>query len=488
MIEYDLGVPVKEVYELKGIGRDFFASEQGPLGLGAEPGRVRGGGYTGPMDTAARNTSDGTADFASSLFGGWEGPAVGLLDLDAFFASVEQLDHPEWRGKPVIVGGTPEERGVVSTASYEARPYGVHSGMSSAAAQRACPQAIWTRGHFDRYRALSAQVMAILADETPYVEQVSIDEAFFDITPGRYSAESPLTIARRIQGRVAELGITCSIGLGPNKTVAKIASERDKPRGLTVVPPGTEADFLAPLPVRAMSGVGGAAERALAARGIRTLGQLAAAPLEDLRPVFGVNAEPMRTRAQGRETARVRSLDDPEEVKSVSNERTFASDLTDRADVEAAIALLGESVGRRLRRKGLAGRTVTLKLKFSWGQGRTVQRRLPHRTDDENLFVPVALELLDTVWQPGTHVRLAGVGVSDFTDEGGVQTDLFVDVDEHGTVASDRRGLSVAMDRLRERFGPDAVEYGRTARFAGSDLVNHAKEDGPGDGAAQHAR
>ena len=432
-----------------------------------------------PADQAADQPTDPAASpatAAGALFGAWEGRAVGLLDLDAFFASVEQLDHPEWRGKPVIVGGAPEERGVVSTASYEARPYGVRSGMSSAAARRACPQAIWTRGHFDRYRALSAEVMAILADETPYVEQVSIDEAFFDVTPGRYAAESPVAIAQRIQGRVAALGVTCSIGLGPNKTVAKIASERDKPRGLTVVPPGTEAAFLAPLPVRAMSGVGGSAERALAARGIRTLGQLAAAPLEELRPVFGVNAEPMRTRAAGREEARVRALAEPEEVKSVSNERTFATDLTDRADVEAAITLLGESVGRRLRRKGLAGRTVTLKLKFSWGEGRTVQRKLPHRTDDEHLFVPVALELLDQVWTPGMHVRLAGVGVSDFTDEGGAQLDLFAEVDERGTVSSDKRELSVAVDRLRERFGPDAVGYGRAARFGGSDLVNHDKE------------
>ena len=137
------------------------------------------------------------------------------------FASVEQLDHPEWRGKPVIVGGSPEKRGVVSTCSYEARTYGVHSAMSSAQATRLCPDAIWTPGHFARYREMSTQVMAILADETPYVEQVSIDEAFFDISPGRFTRESPIAIARRISDRVAELGITCSIGLGRNKTVAK---------------------------------------------------------------------------------------------------------------------------------------------------------------------------------------------------------------------------------------------------------------------------
>ena len=154
------------------------------------------------------------AVFTAGLFGGWDGPAIGLMDLDAFFASVEQLDHPQWRGKPVIVGGSSTQRGVVSTASYEARAFGVHSAMPSAQAERLCPQAIWTPGHFDRYREVSALVMQILVDETPFVDRVSIDEAFFDITPGRYCSESPIDIARRISKRVSSLGVTCSIGLG----------------------------------------------------------------------------------------------------------------------------------------------------------------------------------------------------------------------------------------------------------------------------------
>ena len=186
----------------------------------------------------------------------WHGKAIGLLDLDAFFASVEQLDHPEWRGKPVIVGGSPHKRGVVSTASYEARKFGVHSAMPSATAVRLCPQAIWTPGRYDRYSEMSALVMGFLKDETPLVEQVSIDEAFFDITPGRFSKENPLEICKRIQKKVAALGVTCSIGLGTNKTIAKIASEQEKPRGLTAVFPGTEGRFLAPLPIEAMSGIG----------------------------------------------------------------------------------------------------------------------------------------------------------------------------------------------------------------------------------------
>ena len=317
----------------------------------------------------------------------WTGPAVGLMDLDAFFASVEMLDHPEWRGKPLIVGGDADSRGVVSTCSYEARRFGVHSAMASAEARRLCPQAIWTHGHFDRYREVSAQVMAILAEETPRVERVSIDEAFIDITPGRFAPEDPLLVARRISDRVAALGVTCSIGVGCNKTVAKIASERDKPFGLTIVRPGTEQRFLAALPVSAMSGIGRSAEERLRRMRIYTLGELSRAPESTLASIFGVNGERMRQRALGLEISEVTSLDEEREVKSVSNERTFAKDLTERGDIEAAIALLGESVGRRLRRQGLTGATVTLKLKYSYGSGRTAQRRLPHPTDDENIFV-----------------------------------------------------------------------------------------------------
>lgn len=408
------------------------------------------------------------------LFGNWRGPAIGLMDLDAFFASVEQLDHPEWRGKPVIVGGSPEGRGVVSTASYEARPYGVHSAMPSAQAKRLCPHAIWTSGHFDRYREMSAKVMDILADETPFVDQVSIDEAFFDITPGRFSRENPIEIASRISRRVSELGITCSIGLGTSKTVAKIASDRDKPHGLTIVPPGTEENFLEPLPVRAMSGIGTSAEASLKRMGIYTLGQLAAAPVARLVTVFGSNAQLMHDRAAGLEMSGVAPIDAPEETKSVSNERTFAQDLTERDDIDAALALLGESVGRRLRRRGLAGRTVTVKVKYSYGNGRTIQRRLPHATDDENIFVSVARSLMDEIWTEGMHIRLLGIGMSDFRCDGDVQTDLFCEVDERGAVASSKRELSVAVDKVRERFGSDAVNFGRAARF-GDDLVRPDK-------------
>lgn len=395
----------------------------------------------------------------------WDGPAVGLLDLDAFFASVEQLDHPEWRGKPVIVGGSADRRGVVSTASYEARRYGVHSAMPSATARRLCPDAIWTRGNFARYREMSARVMAILGDETPLVEQVSIDEAFFDVTPGRYSRESPIAICRRIQRRVAELGVTCSIGLGVNKTVAKIASEREKPRGLTAVLPGTERAFLAPLPVGAMSGVGPATQERLRKMGIRTLGELSRADATELERTFGVLGPRMALRAAGLERSAVAEAAAPEDVKSVSNERTFSEDLTERDQVRAGVAHVSEMVGRRLRRKGLRGRTVTLKVKYDATHARTAQRALAEQTDDERVFGRVALELLDELWQPGVRVRLLGVGVSGFDDDHPAQMSLFGDEASGAGEGRDRSALGRVADALRERFGDDAVGYGRDLRF-----------------------
>ena len=388
----------------------------------------------------------------------WRGKAIGLLDLDAFFASVEQLDHPEWRGLPVIVGGSPDKRGVVSTASYEARRYGVRSAMASATAARLCPDAIWTSGNFVRYREMSAKVMQILIDETPLVEQVSIDEAFFDITPGRYSKEEPYEICARIQSRVCELGITCSIGLGTTKSVAKIASERDKPRGLTVVFPGTEAAFLAPLPIRAMSGIGASSERRLEALGIKTLGQLARADERQLEKALGSAAHTMRLRAAGLEQSAVASAYAEEDPKSVSNERTFEKDLFDRTEIEAAILHIASMVGRRLRRKGLAGSTVTLKIKHSPTSSHTAQMHMGSPTDDEHRFGPCAVALLDKVWREGQPVRLVGVGISRF-DDPPAEPGLFDKEDE-----STRR-LSAATDLVRERFGDGAISYGRDLRF-----------------------
>lgn len=387
----------------------------------------------------------------------WRGRALLLVDLDAFFASVEQLDHPEWRGKPVIVGGRSDRRGVVSTASYEARAYGVHSAMPSATAERLCPDAIWTSSHFDRYHELSAQVMGILKDESPLLEQMSIDEAYLDVSPGRYTGEDPVAIAARIQARVAELGITCSIGVATGKAVAKIASDMDKPRGLTVVYPGGEAAFLAPMDVRAMPGVGKQSAERLRRIGIRTLGALADAPLDRLVPVFGVNAQAVRDRARGIDP---REIVIESEVKSVSHERTFATDLVTREEIEDAIDMLGPMVGRRLRKKGLAGHTVTLKLRYADLSRRTAQKGLPANVDDETVFIPVAKRLIDEIWRPGNSVRLVGLGISGFEahDE---QLGLFVDEE----LPAGNAELLSAADKIRDKFGDGMLKFGRELKI-----------------------
>lgn len=388
----------------------------------------------------------------------WRGRALLLVDLDAFFASVEQLDHPEWRGKPVIVGGRSDRRGVVSTASYEARAYGVHSAMPSATAERLCPDAIWTSSHFDRYHELSAQVMDILKDESPLLEQMSIDEAYLDVSPGRYTGEDPVAIAARIQARVAELGITCSIGVATGKAVAKIASDMDKPRGLTVVYPGSEAAFLAPMDVRAMPGIGKQSAERLRRTGICTLGALADAPLDRLVPVFGVNAQAVRDRAQGIDP---RGIVTESEVKSVSHERTFATDLVTREEIEDAIDMLGPMVGRRLRKKGLAGHTVTLKLRYADLSRRTAQKGLSANVDDETLFIPVAKRLIDEIWRPGNSVRLVGLGISGF-EAHNEQLGLFADEE----LPAGNAELLSAADKIRDKFGDGMLKFGRELKIS----------------------
>ena len=400
----------------------------------------------------------------------WSGKAILLVDLDAFFASVEQLDHPEWRGKPVIVGGRADRRGVVSTCSYEARTYGVRSAMASAVAERLCPDAIWTTPHFERYHEMSRAVMDILYAESPLLEQVSIDEAFLDVTPGRFTGDDPVAIAMRIQEHVAELGVTCSIGVASGKTVAKIASDLDKPRGLTVVYPGSEAAFLAPMKIGVMSGIGKQSAKRLEAVGIRTLGELAAADVESLRPIFGVNAAVMRDRAAGMDE---RPVVTERTLKSVSHERTFASDLTTRAEIEDAIDFLGSMVGRRLRRKQLAGHTVTLKLRYDDLSIRSAQQGLGANIDDEGVFIPIAKRLISEIWQEGDAVRLVGVGISGF-DTQDEQLDLFANTEDEQSNAE----VIAAADKVRDRFGDGALKFGRELKLKAKDTGTRGMNDG----------
>ena len=408
----------------------------------------------------------------------WNGRAVALIDLDAFFASVEQLDNPGWRGKPVIVGGSPDKRGVVATASYEARRYGVHSAMPSSTARRLCPDAIWTEGHFGRYREMSRQVMDILLAESPFMQQVSIDEAFLDITPTEHSGEHPVIIAQRIKRRVAALGITCSIGLGVCKSVAKVASDADKPDGLTIVYPGREASYLAPLPLKAMSGIGDVAQRKLMSLGIRTLGDVANADDSVLVPIFGKNANMMRERCLGCETSPVRPDDT---VKSVSAEMSFAESLTSRSEIDRAIGTMAAKVCRRLRKKGLKAYTIALKMRFEDLKVRTVQTRLGAAVDDEFLVADHLMRLVPELWTPGMTVRLVGVATSGFDDGQPrfVQDSLFPADDaptpEEQARSSRRANLIAATDKIRDRFGERAVNFGRENAMLGGSTGSGAK-------------
>ncbi len=384
----------------------------------------------------------------------WTGRAVLHVDMDAFFASVEQLDHPEWRGLPVVVGGSPESRGVIAAASYEARRYGVKSAMPSALAARLLPpEAVWARGNFDRYGEMSAGVFAVFESFSPEVQGASIDEACLEVTPGT-EGRHPVEVAAAIQAAVDAMGLSCSIGVAANKTVAKIASDRDKPHGITVVPPGTEAAFLAPLPVGVMPGIGPTTAARLVSLGIRTLGDLAALDDDTARQVLGSHGPAAVRRASGMDARPVRER---EPVKSVSNERTFATDLRDRGDVQDVIAGLSKHVARRLRRKGLRGRTVHLKVRFSDFSTRTAQVTLDEPVADSESILTAARGLLEAAWAPGVGVRLLGVGMSGF---GPAPRQLTLIDSESERRDGRRTAIDRAVDELRERFGEDAVRFG----------------------------
>lgn len=395
----------------------------------------------------------------------WRGPAVGLLDLDAFFTSVEQLDHPQWRGKPVIVGGSPEARGVVSTASYEARKFGIHSAQPSAVAKRLCPDAIWSPVRMHRYKEMSDTVMDIVRSVTPRVEQVSIDEAFFDITPGSYSSENPIELCLGILDKVSELGITASIGLASNKALAKIASELDKPQGFTVVPPGTEDLFVRERPLRALSGIGPAMEKSLHREQIYTLGQFLDLGLARSSKLFGKAGTTLYERLSGATGQHV-SLPHAQRAKSLSHDETFPQDLTTKKEIEEAIKSIATEVGRRLRKKGLKGREVVLRLKYTINESHTAQAPLVRPTDNEYDFMPVALKLSKQLWRPGTPVRLVGVGLTKFDEDEMPTEQLTLDqMQEDTDKKKDRHPLAHTTDSIKDKFGKGAIQYGRDLRF-----------------------
>ena len=338
-------------------------------------------------------------------------------DLDAFYAAVEQLDNPELRGLPVLVGGRPDGRGVVATASYEARRFGVHSAMPMATAVRQCPDGIIVRPRFDRYHEMSGQVMDIFRDVTQVIQPVSLDEAYLDVTEAA-ADRSPIAIAIDIKERVAaETGLTVSVGLGAGKTVAKIASDLQKPDGLVVVPVGHEAEFLATLAVGKLVGVGPKTAARLHDEGVETIGQLAAMPDAWFRRHFGKRADSIRDRARGIDHDPVQTA---REAKSISAETTFADDLPgnsddERANLRSIIQRLSGRVAGSLASKGIVGRTVTVKMRLSDFTTFTRQTTLPSPTDEEAAIVATAWMLLERELVPDRAFRLLGVGVSGFT-------------------------------------------------------------------------
>ncbi|HTY08643.1 MAG TPA: DNA polymerase IV [Candidatus Edwardsbacteria bacterium] len=379
---------------------------------------------------------------------------IAHVDMDSFFTAVEVLDNPALAGRPVIVGADPKGgkgRGVVSAASYEARRYGVHSAMPISQAYRLCPRGVFLPGRMRRYGELSRRVMAVLGTFTPLVEQVSVDEAFLDLSGCRRLLGQPremgLAIKRAIRQRTA---LTASVGIGPNKLVAKIASDLEKPDGLVVVEPQRAALFLRDLPIRRLWGVGPKTEQQLAALGVRTIGDLADLPEGALERRYGEYGRDLRSRARGID-------DDPvsleREEKSLGRETTFDQDTADRRLIAATLLELCDEVAARLRRHGLAGRTVTLKLRYQGFETHTCRRTLASALDETTALYAAATQLWGDNHQPGRKVRLIGVSVSNFAP-GGEQTGLF---DQPPADRRRRASVERAVDAVRSKFGERAL-------------------------------
>ncbi len=370
-------------------------------------------------------------------------------DMDAFYASVEQGDDPALRGLPLIVGGT-GGRGVVAAASYEVRKFGVRSAMPMRQALALCPQAVVRRPRFDRYQAVSRQVFAVFHRFTPLVEGLSLDEAFLDVTASQALHGSAADIALAIKTQVrAETGLTISVGVAPNKLVAKIASDLDKPDGLTVVTPDRVQAVLDPLPVKRLPGLGRKKGDALLAAGIRTLGELRRARDAQLWPHFGRDTARIRDRAAGLDD---RPVSPDHDEKSVSAEETFERDLTDSGAQRAALLRLADKTAARLRAKGLCAGVVQVKLREHDFRTHSRQRPLVPPAQDSRAIGQAALMLLEA-WRrehPGAKLRLVGVGTADLGAP--AQPDLFGAAESPGNAKLDH-----ALDAIRERFGNTAV-------------------------------
>ncbi len=388
------------------------------------------------------------------------------VDMDAFFVSVELLERPELRGKPVVVGGRPDQRGVVSAASYEARKYGIHSAMPLRTAGRLCPHAIFLDGHHEKYSEWSDRVAAILAKFSPIVEMVSIDEAYLDLAGTERLHGPPLAAADKLLRTITQrTGLPCSGGLAATRLVAKVASDQAKPRGLLWVAPGREQRFLAPLPVRKIPGIGEVTERALRALGIETVEQIAALPLEKLEQIFGQWGTALYRKARGGDSYEFVIDAEP---KSISHNHTFGEDTDDSNAMAAMLSHLSQKACKRLREAGLAARSLTLTIRYAGFQTHTRAKTLAEPTRLDSDIFAVFQELFRTHRDPKRKVRLLGVSLSGLT-HGNEQLDL-LDAERRAKLEK----LTNAADRLRDRFGFGKVQFGGSLF---QDSANPHRED-----------
>jgi DNA polymerase IV len=381
------------------------------------------------------------------------------VDMDAFFVSVELLTRPELRGKPVVVGGRPDQRGVVTAASYEARKYGVHSAMPLRTAGRLCPHAVFLDGHHEKYGEWSDRVASILARFSPIVEMVSIDEAYLDLAGTERIYGPPLAAADKLLRTITkETQLPCSGGLATTRLVAKVASDQGKPRGLVWVAPGMEARFLAPLPIRKIPGIGEVTERALRALSIETVDQLASHSQEKLESVFGQWGTALFRKARGGDAYEFLIDAEP---KSISHHHTFGEDTSDVAAMESILSHLSQKACKRLREAGLSSRTLTLTIRYAGFQTYTRSKTVPHPVRlDADVFA-VFLELFREHRDAKRKVRLLGVALSALSH----------DAEQLDLLEADRRDklkkLTEATDRLRDKFGFGSVQFGGSLRRDG---------------------
>src|SRR6266852_5980227 len=383
------------------------------------------------------------------------------VDMDAFFVSVELLERPELRGKPVVVGGRPDERGVVSAASYEARKYGVHSAMPLRTAGRLCPHAVFLDGHHEKYGEWSDRVAAILAKFSPIVEMVSIDEAYLDLSGTERLHGPPLAAADKLLRTITQTtALPCSAGLATTRLVAKVASDQAKPRGLVWVAPGREERFLAPLPVRKIPGIGEVTERALRALGIEIVEQIAAVPQEKLEKIFGQWGTALYRKARGGDSYEFVIDAEP---KSISQNHTFGEDTGDSNVMTAMLSHLSQKACKRLREAGLATRTLTLTIRYAGFDTYTRAKTLSEPTQLDSDIFTVFQNLFREHRDHQRRIRLLGVSLGGLA-HGAEQLDLLSA--EH---RAKLEKLTRAADHLRDRFGFGSVQFGGSLRSEDSD-------------------